>query len=76
MMAILAGMGIAYLAVAAYVWWFLVSTPKIGTRGRPRTYSESMATARREGIKLAIVALIWFPLAIFLVINAPDRTGK
>ena len=69
MIPILAGIGIAYLGVAAYAWWFVISTPKIGTRGRPLTFGETMEVARREGATLAVMALAWFPLAIVMAIN-------
>lgn len=76
MIPILAGIGIAYLGVAAYAWWFVISTPKIGTRGRTRTFGETMEVARREGPTLAVMALAWFPIAIVMVINALHRPSE
>jgi hypothetical protein len=76
MMTIIAGLGVAYLGVAAYAWWFVISTPKIGTRGRPLTFAEKAATARREGWTLGLLALAWFPIAAFAMIRLVKDANK
>ena len=55
-----------YLLVAAWAWWFVISTPKIGTRGRPRTMAETMEIARRDGAALSMLALAWLPMLVFV----------
>jgi hypothetical protein len=69
MMTLLLGIGAVYLLIAGYLWWFVVSVPKVSIRGRPQTFSESIRIARREGWGLALLALGWLPLLLLVIVN-------
>lgn len=58
-----------YLAVAAYAWWFAISTSKVGMRPSRRQIIE---TARREGLSLMVLAILWFPIIAYVLVMGPD----
>lgn len=52
---------VLYLAVAAWSYWFLVSTSKVGMRP---TRSDIVATMHREGWILALMSIGWLPILV------------
>jgi hypothetical protein len=50
-----------YVASAAYAYWFLVSTSKVGMRP---TRSDIIETVRREGWTLVLMCLGWLPILV------------
>jgi len=65
-MAILLCILAAYLSIAAYVYWFILGTSKVGIRV---TRQDMLDTARREGMGLVLIALAWFPMAMMLIVR-------
>lgn len=64
-------LGIAYLGVAAFLWWIFIAGSKTGHR---MTGGDVIRNMRREGFVLAGMALAWLPLMIIALVK-PSSDG-
>lgn len=53
-----------YLAVAAYAYRFMLGIP--AKSGHPVTREDMIRTTKREGLALAVFAVLWLPILCYL----------
>jgi hypothetical protein len=53
-----------YLAIAVCAYWFMLGIPS--KSGHRVTMDDMVTTTRREGLQLAFLALLWFPILCYL----------
>lgn len=62
-----------YLTSAAWTYWFVVSTSKVGMKPTRR---EIVDTMRREGWTLALMSLGWLPILIIGLVTSGIRARR